>query len=317
MLNTDDLKSQYLNQGYIVIPLLNQNETQALREKILNEFNPGESGELYMDFYLKKLGDLDFYLNPKLLGSLKAIFPSIHYIPDLNIQINRIDQFGPKKGWHADCNYEDRQNQPYLRTEDYSCAKVGIYLQDDTLEYGGGIDIQPNSHRLFIHSQKNKIKSLYKKWRLSVSHLYPYRRLAIKAGHAVIFDSRLLHRSSSSSISLSQKDESKSKVVIYWNVTGSKFMAEKYYYSLIARAFDTGVPDHFRLFWENMLSVRFPDDFNEGFIEKANINNVNFWFYSKNLCIFFKDRTSRYGSKTGFFSSNFTSYPASQRRYDL
>lgn len=305
-----NLKKEFYEKGYAVIPLLDKYKVSSLRNKILAQFEPGRSGELYMDFYLKEMGDYPFFFQEKLTATIKAIFPSVIHIPDLNIQVNRIDQFSPQKGWHVDCNFEDRQNLPYLAEPDYHFLKVGIYLQDDTQEFGGGIDVQTGSHRLFEGINKNWIKKIWKKFRMSIAQYYPYIRLPIKAGDAVLFDSRLIHRSSACEIPTNKIAKENTQVVMYWDVAGDQAIAEKFYYSLITRVFNPGLPEAAKIFWGNMLAVDFPDDFGALQIEQAEKDGVSFWSHSPKLSAYFKDSIAAHDAESGFLTSSFPSHPA-------
>ena len=304
-----NLKKQFDEQGFIVVPLFSQEQISALREKVLEQFQPGRSGELYIDFYLKEMGDLPFILDDKLNAALKALDPSVIHIPDLNIQINRIDQFGTQQGWHVDCNFEDRQNQPYLAQADYRFLKVGIYLQDDTPEYGGGIDIQPGTHRLFEGTHTNWLKRLWKNFRVKFPHKFPYTRLSMKAGDAVLFDSRLIHRSSTCTVPTNEITKENMKVVLYWDVAGSQDMAEKFYYSLVTRVFDPRMPEAASSFWGNMLSVSFPEDFEARHLAMAEKNGVSFWSHSPRLSAYFKESLRAQGAENSFLTSSFPSHP--------
>src|SRR5262249_30974 len=111
----------------------------------------------------------------------------------------------------------------------YRFGKVGIYLQDNTLEFGGGIDVAIGSHKAF-RNLKNLLLS--KIWtglihRAASKDLF-YKKISvsIKAGSAVYFDSRLLHRSTPpASVELSECEknvervsllEKQCKYTIYW-----------------------------------------------------------------------------------------------------
>ena len=107
-------------------------------------------------------------------------------IPDFQIHRNL---FGT---WHVDSGAE--KSAPYLHRKDYKFVKCGIYLQDNSKEWGGGIQLVPKSHLFPIKTQirklDHKIKSIRDKFSLKNNIL----DVPIKAGDFLAFDSRLLHK---------------------------------------------------------------------------------------------------------------------------
>ena len=69
------------------------------------------------------------------VNATQSLFGSSYVlIPDLNVQKNACG------GWHVDSGSEIPNR--YLLAQDYMFAKCGVYLQGNTQEWGGGIDLQ-------------------------------------------------------------------------------------------------------------------------------------------------------------------------------
>jgi hypothetical protein len=116
-------------------------------------------------------------------------------------------------GWHRDASGEMviKDCRKALENSNYTFGKIGIYLQDNS-EYGGAIDVIPGSNRDFFNYPKGR--SIPGFWISVFAHLqryaFPIYKLLsntnimskltkmintdIKAGDALIFDSRVFHK---------------------------------------------------------------------------------------------------------------------------
>ena len=200
-------ENSFEKNGFILIPnILDKNTINSIRS-IINDKISVSKKEKKMLVFSDIFGNddlLDFLtevqFNKKIVTTLNQIFNNdFYYVNDLQIQCN---MFGIKTGgWHTDSNSEvSLQSGMYLHSPSYSFGKVGVYLQDNTVDFGGAIDVIPKSHKIYKYFKGNKFLQ------------YFYARLAakvlrcrdgvgkltvpIKAGDAVFFDSRLMHRSS-------------------------------------------------------------------------------------------------------------------------
>jgi ectoine hydroxylase-related dioxygenase (phytanoyl-CoA dioxygenase family) len=110
--------------------------------------------------------------------------------------------------WHKDTSSQEKVGHFFHRNDDYLMVEMAYYLQDNTEEYGGGLDVEPGSHRepdLFL---KPRAK-IYDTWEQSIVNR-AWRKVAgnksglvknfvsvpSKAGDLVIFDFRINHRGS-------------------------------------------------------------------------------------------------------------------------
>ena len=125
------------------------------------------------------------------------------------------------KGWHKDTsNFEFAGHRSHYE-KDFLLLNVIIYLQENTSEYGGGLDVLPGSHlsrydelvtRLPSSGKKNffyylkrirpKLKVLYldffEKYFFKKIDLHKKEKYTIpnKIGDVLIFDQRLTHKAS-------------------------------------------------------------------------------------------------------------------------
>jgi hypothetical protein len=216
----------YIMSGfYIGNHEINNNKIQYLRKLILTNFRDGKKQKLinFIDFneelrseiinllcsnfiktFLKKLASK---LNTNI-----SILPRIHIMK--NYHVNRLKT--PGIGWHRDCAGEFKHTycNNLLSKKEYVFGKIGIYLQKNSEELGGGIDLIPKSH-IYIRDKKffkrkisairlRVIKIMQKNfniiYKLISEKFYIKFLKAIKInahpGAPVFFDSRIIHRGS-------------------------------------------------------------------------------------------------------------------------
>ena len=80
----------------------------------------------------------------------------------------------------------------YLFSQEYKFYKVGIFLQDNSFNYGGGIDLKKSSHKSFKDFGKQTLNYSISTT-LIVNFLKKISRVPLKSGDVIIFDSRLAH----------------------------------------------------------------------------------------------------------------------------
>jgi len=226
-MNNSNINIQnYLMTGfYIGNHEIENNKIQYLRELILENFKNDNKEKImyFIDFneelrseiinllssnfiknFLKKLGSQ--------LNTAISVLPRIHVMK--NYHVNRLKTHGV--GWHRDCAGEF--NHTYcnnlLSKKEYVFGKIGIYLQKNTEDLGGGIDLIPKSH-IYIRDKKyfkRKISAIrlriIKIIQKNFNNLYKLisenfyikflKATKIKAhpGDPVFFDSRIIHRGS-------------------------------------------------------------------------------------------------------------------------
>ena len=257
-------ENNFFNYGYCEGPIvINNQEVLELREKLENFF---ESKNYPIKINLFEIEDenlvkkilkiysisnfLKFILNlSKFHNEDVCILPK--FLIYRNYHIDRI--YSPGIGWHRDCGGELKYKfcQENLSSKSYVFGKIGIYLQENS-EYGGSIDVIPNSHKYikynnyflrklngfklyFLIKFQKFLPNFYKLISekvfmkiLKAKTLYP------KVGSIVLFDSRIVHRGTPIS------DKLRSKVNFdSLNYSAQKLPLEKVKFSLYV---DIGSP---------------------------------------------------------------------------
>ncbi len=140
-----------------------------------------------------------------------SLLPNFHIMR--NYHVNRLK--ANRIGWHRDVasefNYEYCKEK--INDKKYVFGKVGIFLQENSEDYGGAVDIIPTSH---LNIKKNKFKRILSSLRLQMlvflqknlinlykllpEKFYVYflgaKKTQAKPGSPIFFDSRVQHRGS-------------------------------------------------------------------------------------------------------------------------
>lgn len=189
----------YLRLGFEHLKYVFDADSVArFRSTIVSYSNSGEDFPLEPAFCLQNKEILKIAFSPRLISELRQKFhPDFVMFPDIEVQYNLIggstSHDGIFDGWHIDSGSEGRKK--YLTDENYGFAKVGIYFQDNTDMYGGGIDLVPASHR-FVGFGSVRLRFLIKKVVEKFRIIFGANKIRTKVGDALFFDSRLQHRSS-------------------------------------------------------------------------------------------------------------------------
>jgi hypothetical protein len=247
------LETEFVENGKIWLKkVLPDNEVDNLREEIFQIFDAIEkrsSGKHSFNmlgpsitYWKQEIWEILF--KEKLINALKTILePEYYLIPDLHIQMNAFGLvnstiFGipiPNKyGWHIDAGSESISTD-HLDPE-YRLVKCGLYLQDNTPEYGGGIDIVPKSHKFPVSSGFSTLDWQARRIRSKLGILFGNKTLTIKKGDMVIFHSFLMHsgthprpsllvdiRTAAKKNRMYSLPREHSKIVVYFNACRKKF----------------------------------------------------------------------------------------------
>jgi hypothetical protein len=230
--------------------------------------------------------------HPRIVEACRKIFSGpLRYVNDLVVQRNVLPT--GENTPHLDCQAEYRflKNCDHLLDPNFFFAKIGVYLQDNTAETGGGIDIYEGGHRwvgngIFFRYQ------FYKRW------LRPFmgrrmKRMDTKAGDVLIFDCRLPHRSTTAEgLNLADYTESedgtvavpeeKSKYAIYWEV--SKAGDEKHFIANAkkrAEKEEMARPLDFYRPRCSYLGLVYPDDYPPALVEQLSKSGVTVFTLGK------------------------------------
>lgn len=213
---TQKQKEQYYRDGFLLLPnVLTLDEVAWLRAFFRPKF---DSPHLLADTHHWLLDIFGRYpevrwlcFHEPTLKIVRSLFgEDIVLLADSTIHFN---YFG---GWHKDTGSFDLAGHTFFREPNYEMWGLAYYLQDNTPEYGGGLDVEPGSHRevedLIIRPPAKKQRPLWKRiwhqihrsarrkyWQTWVKYdktgyvpknLYTIPSLA---GDLVVFDSRVNH----------------------------------------------------------------------------------------------------------------------------
>jgi len=209
-------KEQYYRDGFLLIPnVLTLAEVAWLRAFFRPKFETstflGDTHHCLLDLFGRhpEVRWLAFH-RPTIKLVRALLGEDIVLLPDSTIHYN---YFG---GWHKDTGTYDLAGCSFLEDKNYEQCALAYYLQDNTEEYGGGLDVEPGSHHdsedLIIRPPALRERRLYKKiwheiyrpgkrkyWRTWEEYVrtdyVPKNLYSIPslAGDLILFDSRLTH----------------------------------------------------------------------------------------------------------------------------
>ena len=217
--------NEYLKNGYAILDNPFDNDTvKNLKNEIDDLFDNDEEVSLSVsnikneELFNKILGILNTNEIQKFTKSLSehyktevSLLPNFHIMR--NYHVNRLT--ANRIGWHRDVasefNYEYCKDK--LNNEKYVFGKVGVFLQENSDDFGGAVDIIPGSHlnvkKKFIlrilSSLRLQIlvflqKKLLKFYKLLPESFYMFllgaKKTKFKPGSPIFFDSRVQHRGS-------------------------------------------------------------------------------------------------------------------------
>jgi hypothetical protein len=268
-MRTIGLRDLFDQTGFVLVPQVVPLATVRRVRQVLNDrYDQLERGATGRDYLLPSeiLEMQDVWrvtLVEPIVRTLSEILePGYTMIPDLTAGRN---SFGVPKTLHRDCDSEGAQ--AYLNAPDYRFVKCGVYLQDNTAEWGGGITLVPGGHKLPFHLPgvrlSSKVKTVYN--RLGIR--FNERWVETKAGDFLAFDSRLPHQSAfpsrfrpadlvRSSLPL---PEDRTKFVLYWDACAAA-CAQDFLRNTARRARE-------EMLYCDYLRLAYPSDFPPDFVE--------------------------------------------------
>jgi len=296
-------RKQFEKNGYVILKnFLSNDEISRLKDIIDREAQQSMTPYFPRDVHM--LLPSQVFKHPEMallpfkkraLEALReALGPDLCYIQDFHVQINMVgvneDKNSP--GWHVDSGSEEPAD--YLTQRDYKFAKVGVYLQDNSEEWGGGISLLPKGHKFPIKTGNTKldykIKNLW--WRLRLKFFG--KAMRSKAGDLLFFDSRLPHTSTlprdCSSLKVEENlltgfPQGVKKYAIFWNACGVK-MAPNFLQNAEKRSLAERKGQS--LFFTDFLKNHYPEDLPQDFVQAADQNDVKIASLSSSKCKTYK-----------------------------
>lgn len=190
-------KAAFRRDGYLLVPgLLTAEQVRRLRAFLLRKFlqwpkveYPGDTGNVLFDLF-NRYAELRWLLfHEPTIRVLRELLGDDYVV--LRESAAHFDFFSD---WHKDTSSQERDGRTFHREADYQMVEVAYYLQDNTPELGGGLEVQPGSHLepdYFVRP-----RGLWERLRRKLTGgIAPYS-IPSKAGDLVIFDFRTNHRAS-------------------------------------------------------------------------------------------------------------------------
>ena len=279
-------ESYSINGFTIIEDILSQEEILQLRNSLHTHFSAKEEKSFETIDYALESKVAALFFRKKIVERLKQVLgDKVVFTNNFNIQYNSFGIGGRAEGLHTDCNSELSPENKYLFQPDYMFGKVGLYLQDNTEEFGGGIDVVVGSQKVWTRLSIPILNYLCTRLYLRLYKINNRRKIKapIKSGSAIFFDSRLLHASSKpKNLNLSEKEindrvqmpSQHCKYAIYMDVCSlgseKEFIDNSY---KRAQGEESSVPTE-TAFFTNNLSYSYPEDFPEYYKSLVDENNI-------------------------------------------
>lgn len=257
-------------KGYLLLnDYFTEIEIDNLREKIKQLSNGNRNTFLFSSLCLSEKKIYEVIFNKKLIEVYREIIQDeVYLVPELHVQINMFPK-NNRHGWHYD-GQSERENG-YLKDPNRKFFRVGIYLQDNTVNYGGGIDILNN--RLF-KKLPFKINNRIEKLIIQFYASFFSKKVDTKKGSVIIFDSRLPHKGTFPLKNPKEKNFH-DKYTIYFQI-GNKEHCNNFIKKNIERMFINYGSDPATVkYFLDYLKLSFPNDFQSEFRSMLKENNIN------------------------------------------
>jgi Phytanoyl-CoA dioxygenase (PhyH) len=211
-------RDDFQREGYALVPaVLTPAQLQSLRAACLEIFATAPAGDdtetVRLDVFTRFEAFRWLWKHPPFIAALRDVFGD-----DFAVVTESAIHDSGYGGWHRDTESQEVHGERFQRQPDFQVGQVALYLQDNTVEYGGGLDVVPRAHlerdpqrllwRLKLHSlYHRRVPEIVKNAIHHVRDLRPRpideaafdrRKLAIpsKAGDLVMFDLRIPHKAS-------------------------------------------------------------------------------------------------------------------------
>ena len=189
-------KSYYQSKGYFHFKsVLNSDEVIETRKFILNDLVENKKDYSDLKYLINKYPKFYQIFSEKIDSHLKEINENqeIFFVNVIKIQKNVLAN--NESAWHQDSG-KYRGEKYFTNKENFYC-KLGIYLQDNSKIFGGGIDLVPYSHLPYIEKKFNIFKKIILKFYTSFRIRFFDNQFKIKKGDAIFFHNKLFHKTSS------------------------------------------------------------------------------------------------------------------------
>lgn len=249
---------QFTKNGFAVVPnAISSEDIKALRTIASRMWR----GQKFYTMPIKKVLEhtelSTIIFRNQIVDNIKAVLRGdVVFYPNLTVRQAAVSE------WHIDEAF--RTGTLGGQGEIPSFVQCSIYLQDNSDEYGGGLDVIPESHLIDSVDPRNIgdfIRDLKKR----------ATRINSKAGDLVFWDGRLIHRGTPR---LSHREDG--AFAIQWAAShhladGEAYMA--HFYKRI-RKIGTDDAEFIDGRYREIVNLRFPSDFPEEFVVMAKAARV-------------------------------------------
>ena len=257
------IQQKFDQNGYAVCNgVLTGAEISEIRHRLDNYFgDDDETVEMKASDFLADEVLWDVVLKEAVVNSVRSIMGDNYTLfPNMTIRKSLYVD------WHVDTAFAGRGNS-YVWNRDFCHVQGAIYFQDNTADFGGGLDVVKSSHRPavpvlrgdhFINEALNPIVN---------SHVRNRSRLEAKAGDLVLWHARTKHRSTPAKV----KVGAPRKYGLFFSAgSGDPYYAHRYLTHLVGQAWQRsdGVTKYVPRY-RDILDVRYPDTFPEEFSRRA------------------------------------------------
>ena len=221
---TQEQKNSFASNGYLHVPgILTQDQVRSLREYLRPKFETapenrpkGDTNKVMFDVFSRNPAIRWLLFHEPTREVLRGLLGEDFVV--LRETSAHFEMFG---GWHKDTTSQERAGQTFHWDRDYLMVEVAYYLQDNSAEFGGGLDVRPGTHRQkdkYATPRKDDLSSKVREVRNRVFGAPDENKNSLsvpsKAGDLVIFDFRVNHQATQRTSSNPPPDKQKMAIFI-------------------------------------------------------------------------------------------------------
>lgn len=244
--------------GYAVVPeVLDRGQVERLRE-VCGEELGGDEREMLASRFMQipelagiPLGDTVVEILREIYGGAYVLYPNFTVREDVYV------------GWHVDTAFAGAHQ--HVWSDSFMHVQCAVYLQDNSREEGGGLDVRPRSHRSLIPGLRGDHVVDRAARRACGPRLRGERMLAARAGDLVMWHARTEHRSTRP-----RRPSERTKYGVFFSTARwDPYVSHRYLCHLAGQSVQhDGVAAERFPRYEEIVDLRFPADFPPEFVER-------------------------------------------------
>ncbi|MGN6558625.1 MAG: hypothetical protein ACTHLH_11535 [Solirubrobacterales bacterium] len=203
------------------------------------------------------LGDTVVEVLRQIYGGPYVLYPNFTVREDVYV------------GWHVDTAFAGAHQ--HVWSDSFMHVQCAVYLQDNSAEEGGGLDVRPRSHRSLLPGLGGDHALDRAARRLLGPRLRGEQMLMARAGDLVMWHARTEHRSTRP-----RAATGRTKYGIFFSTARwDPYVSHRYLCHLVGQSVQHD-GDGARRFprYEEIVDLRFPDSFPEDFVERIDALGV-------------------------------------------